>query len=437
MDEKKAYLKEHPNSKKKISTPKKVSSGGNAQPRRKLSESERERALKYLKTNGYTVKQAVSGSLDEMQRNFETKIERLENKQVTNLYNNTVKAVKLDSKHAISNTKQLLSVYGFVLLASVALSVVVGADVSTSAAHVVGGFGDEIKNHTRDVMQELKALDEEEAQQEFQNDAERDKYKAEMAERRRRAKIAYLKRVHEDMMAKAKENLDDPDKVTESLRKSDKPVTPSANVSTETANTFRSSNIKNTVMKEKISITSSHETDLLKALIKLEKADIESKEDDSHENLLDHIDYLESCIPTAATIMVASIGKPSILTRAKYMLNKCNEELAASKILLNKSAEKASLKKSSLDFFLKKNLKPKEYRYEQAYVLDNEEIKACEHHILNGVETASYTHNKIEIYSFVEGNTINLSLVKDSNFMPKSFSSIKPRELAAWLKEHI
>lgn len=450
LSEKKDYLKQHPRSKKKISGNKSASNKGivsskEDQPRRKLSSSERERAVRYLNANGYTVKQAFSGSLDDMQRSFERKIERLENKDVKKLYDKTVTAVKLDADKASSNVKQLLSVSGIVLLASVALSVAVGADVTSTASLIVGSFGDDIKRHTMEVTEELKAIEQEEARTDFENDQERDRHRAEMAERRRRAKIEYLKRVHEDMMKKAKENLDDPDKIVDSLRKTDSLDT-TQSIATQPAETsfhnivksvLRSTNIKTIPMKEKITINSSHETDLLKALIKLEKADVSSKEDDSHESLLTHIDYLESCIPTAATIMVASIGKPTILTRAKYMLNKCNEELAITKTRLNRVAETASMKKSSLDFFLKKNLKPKEYKFEKAYVQDGDEIKVCEHHILSGVETSSYIHNKIEIYSFMTGNTINLSLVKDSNFMPKSFSSIKPRELSSWLKEHI
>lgn len=441
LSEKKDYIKQHPRSKKKIQGNNKTTSnkakirvsGNKITSNKPLSPAEKERAVNYLKLNGYSVKQAMSGSLDDMQRSFERKIERLENRQIKNLYDNTIKAVKLDKDKAAHGARQVLAVSGITLLATMALSLVLGTPVASTAAFVVAGFGDNIKRHTMEVEDELRSIEAEEDQQDFENEAEKRKFKAEQEERKRRAKIEYLKKIHEDMMKQAKGNLNDDDTIAESLVKTNEQ-------STETAAYLstidRSAKIKNISMKEKISINSSHDTDLLKALIKLEKADIISKEG-SHEELLSHIDYLESCIPTAATIMVASIGKPSILSRAKIMLNKCNLELANSKVFLNKVSETASIKKSSLDFFLKKNLKPKEYKFEKAYVYDGNDIKPCEHHILYGVENADVTHNKIEIYGFVTGNTINLSLVKDSNFMPKSFSSIKPRELSSWLKEHL
>lgn len=443
LTEKKDYLKNHPRSKKKIkgantSTQKaKIKVSGNKiLSNRPLSDSEKERAREYLKVNGYSVREAMSGSLDDMQRKFESKIERLENKQIKNLYDNTVKAVKLETDKSKHSIRQLLSVSGVVLISSLALSLVLGVPVGSTAAFIVVGFGDDLKRHTQEVEEELRAIEADDAREDFENDLEKKKFKAEQQERKRRAKIEYLKKVHEDMMKSAKDNLND-ETIADSLVKTEKPIdNTKQEVATYLSAISRSPKTKNISMKEKISINSSHDTDLLKALIKLEKADISSKEG-THEEILSHIDYLESCIPTAATIMVASIGKQSVLTRAKHMLNKCNTELAAAKTLLNKVSETASLKKSSLDFFLKKNLKPREYKFEKAYVYDGNEIKPCEHHILYGVENADVTHNKVEIYGFVNGNTINISLVKDSNFMPKSFTCIKPRELSSWLNEHL
>lgn len=446
FEEQKAYLKKHPNSKKALEVKRIIAarkrreaeqespSQDNYEP---VNDRLRERAIDWIIANKPQFTRDLNSKLESSTQKLERKLKTLEDKDLTELYQDTVKSIKLKDRGAIRrNIKKLTTTSGIVLIASVALSLALGTDLVSNAGMIMGTYGNEISHYTDKIEDEISNLDKEYQETKFASLEEKKKAEIAYKEKQRRLKIEYLKKVHEDLIQQAKNNAENPEKVADSLMQpkseSDDEEPSPENVETSSVNKTQVS------LMDKIVISSNHESDLIKALIKLEKLENASISN-TPLDLLNRISVIETAIPTAASIMVSSIGKASLSNRAKILINKYYKELAKNKSNLTNLASKNNFKKSNIDHYVKK-IKHGEYSYSKTFVINEEnKLQPCEHHTLFNVpinsETASI--NRVEIYGYVVKNNIYISAVKNSDFIPKSFSCIKPRELSSWLKNNI
>lgn len=459
LEKQKEYLKEHPGSKRKLTRklPSKVSNTQEKSDKvpahpidkaKKPNPSVLEKTLKHNTENKDLIPRQIEPTLQNMNRNFEHRLKSMGRTQKEKLSKEINRAIKLKDRGRIKKvTRKIGIMTGIISIGAVGLSLVTGMDLVLSAEALSAGFMDEIKHYAD--ASEAKKQERKHRNKINKHNRKVDKHQAEIEEKaRKQAEQRHKERVNNDLIKKTGEayvnqvrkNVKNPEELNKAVMISKAPdVVIDEGTKNEAAN---------------IHLSSNHETDLTKAIIKIENLEVASQtesiinsSDESYiapkliiNKLVNHIDMIESAIPSIASIFVSSISqKSSLSNRAKSQLSIFNRELSRCKEELASLGSKNSMsfKKTPLVAILKKNIKFDSYKYEVSYVkCESNNIRMCELHTFKNVDVAGFPISKVEVYGFVDSGTLNVALIKDSNFTPKAFSTIKPRGIPSWLSDN-
>ena len=199
----------------------------------------------------------------------------------------------------------------------------------------------------------------------------------------------------------------------------------------------------------KFNIASTHESDLNKAILQIERANISASTNNvlklnrskkKSESILNHISYIESTMPVLTNIMVAGITlRGNISKRANEHLSMlsgslkaCNRELAVL------AANDSSLIKTPAISKLKKLLNHSgAVNSHPTYIVSETGCaKCCEVHNFETLEAETDKLNNVTFYTYKENANLCVAFSINSPYMPKAFEQIKISELANWLKTH-
>lgn len=461
LEKKKEYLKEHPGSKRKL-TPRKSSKNVKRPVKKESGETTNgkkpdpavlTKAMKYNVENKDVLPIKAEPTLQNMEKTFNHRLRSMSEQQRRKLTREVKSAIKIKDRGKLRKVSKKVGIMtGILLVGAVGLSMVTGVDLTLSVEAMAAGFWEDVDRYANNketekqnqhIEKQTKAIEKVENKKEARHQKQIEEELREAAELKRKDKenLEYLKGVGTAYVNKVRQNIQNPEEVNKAIVVSNSPDVVIDDVETnETAS---------------ISIMSSHETDLTKAMIKIEKLEIASQTESilnasvdetadtasvTAHKLISHVDTIETVIPSIASIFVTSISqKNSLANRAKTQLSIFNRELARCREELTAIGNKHSgnIRKTPLNFVLKKNIKAEEYAYEVSYVkCENKNIRLCELHTFKNVDVAGYHINKVEVFGYMDNNDLHVAVTRDSNFTPKAFSVIKPRNLASWLVDN-
>jgi hypothetical protein len=198
------------------------------------------------------------------------------------------------------------------------------------------------------------------------------------------------------------------------------------------------------ITKEQMKILSSHESDINKTLVSIEKFDIEKastfiSSTSNAGEVIKMTSHLEDAIPAIASIFVTSVPRKTSLTeRSRVLLNKFKE--AHSKCLgkLNEIATTEKMAKTPLGHVIQKNLKYDKYNSSVTYVsTPDEPIQLCEVHRLVNVLISGKLLSHVNVYAYKYDSKLYLAMVINSDFIPKIFDVIAPKNVNSWLHSNL
>lgn len=463
LEKKKEYLKEHPGSKRKL-TPSK--GGKSSKPVAKKASNEEtssrgkkpnpavlSKAMKYNVENKDILPKKAEPTLQNMEKTYTHRLKSMSEQQRRKFTREVKSAVRTKDRGKLRKVSKKVGIMtGILLVGGVGLSMVTGVDMTMSVEAMAAGFWEDIDRYAsnKEVEAQAKHQNKQIKAQETKDNKREAKHQRQIEDELRMAaelkrkdidNTAYLKNVGTAYVNKIRENIQNPEEVNKALVESDSPDVVIDDVERDEV--------------ASISIMSNHETDLTKAMIRVEKLEIASQTESilnasvdetadsvnvTAHKLIDHAETIETVIPSIASIFVSSISqKSSLANRAKTQLSIFNRELARCKEELVTIGNRQSmhLKKTPLNFVLKKNIRAEGYSYEVSYVkCENKNIRLCELHTFTGVDVAGFKVNKVEVYGYMDNNDLHVAVTRDSNFTPKAFNVIKPRNLVPWLVEN-
>lgn len=412
--EQKAYLKEHPNSKRKL-TKKKNKKKNKGKKKEKPPSNEEisnvsaspviegtpiksnsntsKKVWQYVRKNPGKVALAVAATMATGRHRYEENVDGMPVVKRNKLAQALRTAIHLKDSEALNSISVKMGVTaGVVSVGLVGLSMFTGVDMSMIVPMLAANFWNDIKEAPNNV--------------EFLKNAGK----------------AYFDRVAQ--------SLNDEVAVIKSLVEKES--------STETASmTKKIGNLQ---------MASSHESDLNKALVSLEKFNVEKATEEaiktgSLHTIMDHIQEIEKAMPFVTDVLVASITKRETFSKRSRKLKSsfknahstCVQELAKSLV--------DTPPVTPMRHVLNKNLKFDNYKTTMSYVTTPETaLQECEIHNLKNVRTSTgITLSNVAIYAYKDKNKrgLHLASVINSDFLPKSFDTVKPKDIPSWLKTNL
>lgn len=395
-DEQKAYLKEHPGSKRKLD--KRMTRKTKVKDLDPKTEAAVE---KYLAQNKGRISRASGPIVRRMEQGLASSLKRTPKKEVDRFATALRSAVLLKDHPALLKLSKNIGLKsGVLFIGVVGLTLLTGIDVSLAVPIIASSFWDKIQDAPDN--------------------------------------LEYVKNAYQTYCEETKKNLNDPKKLKEAIVIEEEP----------------SVTIDEDEEAEKAMITSAsrNETDLIKTLQRIEKLDVATQLDSiieaapnegSHitiKRLVKHRELLESAIPSLASVFVAAVSQRATLSaRAQNLLGSFNKELHRCRGEIASCAKRSTKKASSpLIMMLKKRIKAETTNSELSFIrCEDNNIHRCEVHTFMNVETASHTITRLDVYGFVDTDKqLNIALSQNTDFVPKAFTTVKPNQIFGWLKEN-
>lgn len=462
-EQQKEYIKEHPNSKwakgtRRSSIQKSRSSVKNVKrevplPGKKPSPSAMDRAKAYTEKHADRFSRSLEAPLHTMSRNAAHNIKRMTQESRAKLAREVRQAVSLKDRSKMRKvTRKIGMMTGILVIGAAGLSLATGVDLTFSTEILAAGFGDNLSNYADQSEAKIqqkshnkqiqKHQDKEDKRQKavetkLEKEAKAENKRRILEEQKKREELEYLKKVADEYINKVRENAKNPDTLANALREDAEADIVVDDNPDETAS---------------VSIASTNETDLTKALVKIEKLNVDQQLNKVVESKASNVRYvtvnellnlantIETAIPSLASIFVSSVSqRTSLSNRAKQQMSLFNRELARcrSELAALGALDGFEFKKTPLHMLLKNRVPHSKYQYELSYVkCEHNTVRLCEVHTFHDVETANIRINRLQVYGFPETNSVNVAMVQDSNFLPRAFTNMKFRQVPAWLKEN-
>lgn len=397
-----AYLAEHPNSKRKVSARKggtRASSSASdlppVPPLPRPSAQVLKDVFNHVKSNPKQLALALTPLLLGGQSRYNRDVDDTDPKENSRLALIIRTAIGANDSVALKKLSGMMGVRtGIALVAVVGLSVALGTDLTLFLPYLAHDFWSDV--------QEADSAPE------------------------------YLKNVGVAYVNKVKESLGIPSRV--------------ARASTTAAPTTVIDDVEPSETAS-ISIASGHETDLNRALVSIEKLNVEhrtnvlldqpARGETAVAALLDQVTLLEDGMPKLASILVASVPQRlSLSRRAKAQLNLFRQQLDRCHAELARRAERKPLPVMPLGQLVRTQLRTETAAREVAYVrCEHGQIRLCEHHTLTGVQVGKQRVEQASVWGYWDQGSLHIAATRDGRLRPRSFESISARGLRGWFRE--